>query len=87
MMLMLMTGMKKGSKGGSRKNASGGGSGLNGKESTSSSAGAACVSPQTVVAIARELQLAELGPDVATFIAQSTEYQLREIIEDAIKVT
>ena len=75
--------MKKGSKGGSKNQKSAGGGGSNGKDSSS----AASVSPQSVISVAKELQLAELGPEVASFIAQTTEYQLREIIEDAIKVS
>jgi hypothetical protein len=34
----------------------------------------------------KALGLAELGHGVAAFVAQSIEYQLREVIEDAIKV-
>lgn len=35
---------------------------------------------------AKALGLAEMGHGVAAFVAQSVEYQLREVIEDAIKV-
>ena len=36
---------------------------------------------------AKALGLADLGQGVAAFVAQSAEYQLREVIEDAIKVS
>lgn len=36
--------------------------------------------------VAKALGLAELGHGVAAFVAQSLEYQLREVVEDAIKV-
>lgn len=35
---------------------------------------------------AKALGLAELGQGVAAFVAQTLEYQLREVVEDAIKV-
>lgn len=44
------------------------------------------IPPAAIQAAAKELGMAEIGADVASFIATTVEYQLREIIEDATKV-
>lgn len=59
--------------------------GAGGRQGTS--VGATClVSNQAVLAACRAAHLVDFSPEVAAFIAQTVEYQVREVVEDAIKV-
>lgn len=50
-------------------------------------AGANSLVPNSIVlAACRAIKLADFSPEVAAFIARTVEHQLREVIEDGIKV-
>lgn len=44
------------------------------------------IPPEAIQAAAKELHMAEVNAEVASFIATTVEYHLREVLEDAIKV-
>jgi hypothetical protein len=44
------------------------------------------VTNATVLAMCKELHMPDVNQEVAAFLAQTVEYHLREVLEDAIKV-